>query len=370
MHHASALKHISYLGNSTKNDCFKPQFPPFLRLPLELQSEIISYLSFADQLSISVTCYDLSACITSPQHLKPRYPSCPFDEPSFKGLYSPDSTVPGVKMHILFQSFGDSDALVIHPELFCTVQSGEIRDYLYLKSYSYLEKPKSFQGARLEGYTWDEKGPLTTDFYELVGSFGRFADLDFETVWVPKSEEPEGDKKMRWIMHPHPERGLVFSIMGSPTVRILHFLTTLAFYIQPVGLERTQGKRNWRLNLFREPFWTSLRRIITIVQEKPGPNTTEMLIERMVSSLYEEIVAVTGPFDEVLNVRVDPIDYDGYDYHWEIGATALKSSIAELQDMVWVWVCDGEWTEYVILPRRLVEEVKGICSTESTENPP
>ncbi|EGX45055.1 hypothetical protein AOL_s00173g156 [Orbilia oligospora ATCC 24927] len=362
-----------------------PPSPPFLRLPLELQSEIVSYLPFADQLSISLTCSDLSACLTSPQNLKSRYSSCPFDELSFKGLYiyPPDNTVPGVKTHLLLQSFGDLNPLAVHPELFCTVQSGEIREYLYLKGYSYFEKPKSVEGARLEGYTWDEENALTTDFYDS----GRFADLDFETIWDPKSEEPEGGKKTRWIMHPHPEKrpgavlyNGVIDISNSP------FLDEPCFLYATCGIGENAKEEELetefvQVTLLDEPLKNNNSQGETRPQYHENSQiksvikatkdlTVRQLLERVVGSLYEGILAVTGPSDEVLNMKVDPLYYDEYGCHWEIGAAALKSSIAELQDMVWVRVCGGEWTEYAILPRGLVEEVKGIYSTEGTENPP
>ncbi|KAF3107929.1 hypothetical protein TWF102_011415 [Orbilia oligospora] len=329
----------------------------------------MSYLPFADQLSISI----------------PILP--PPDEPGFKSLYPPNITVPKVKTHLLLRSFGDLDTLVIRPKLFCTVQSGEIREYLYLKGYSYFEKPKSFEGARLEGYTWNERRPLTTDLYDSGRSLGKFANLDFETIWGPKSEEPEEYKKTRWILHPHPEKESgavlyngVINISNSP------FLDEPCFLYSTRGIGEDVEEEELEIEfvqgtLLDDPpknsnslgkTWPRYHRN---GQTKSGIKATKdltirQLLERVVGFLYEEIVAVTGSFDEILNVRVDPLYYAGYSCHWEIGAAALKSCMAGLQDMVWVRVCSGEWNKYAILPRELVEEVKGNCSTEGAENSP
>ncbi|KAK6514980.1 hypothetical protein TWF506_007338 [Arthrobotrys conoides] len=348
----------------------RSRFSPLLRLPVELQGEIVSYLPFIDQHSVALTCPELRECVLSLRYL--RYIAKPAKVSDNKDLSSP-SPSPPEKTHILLQTPVDSDPSTTPSRLFCSMQYGKIKEYLYHDGGSSDNKPGSPLGGQINGYIWGGE-KLILHIRPILPS-ETLKDLGFEEIFDPELQESGGETN--YIIHPHNGKNVtlfrgVVDISDSP------LLDEPCFLYRPHETdERSEEKENM-IGVFKEvaadqePEKTIHMKGIPFPERGKGWRfrsvvratknlTVRQLLRRMVKILYKEMTGALGPFDEVFIISIQPQKLCRFHKKtiFEASAIALMPS-RDLQDMIWVPDLDGG-DKYTIMPRKVVEEAKQAC---------
>ncbi|KAK6530831.1 hypothetical protein TWF281_007668 [Arthrobotrys megalospora] len=310
--------------------------PPLLRLPLELQSDILFYIPFIDQISIAQTCSALRRLILSLRSL--RYTSVPpteNDDPPYQEI------VADAKLHILLASTIDDStggALLLH-----NIASGDIKEHLYLAFEG------KFGTGRPKGVIWDGEDPPAEEMHEH---------LDFNDIWEPKLEV---DELPRWVMCPIGNNAFVM-LRGMVNISNSPFLDEpcLLYPSDGTGEDSRQGEVEFKVG----PAFLDENGSL---DEPPDSYNTfkatrdltvRDLLDRMIRTSSMAVAKVMDvPPSEVLNACTTTCQYT-VEGTWATSAVVLRTP-AEVWDRFWVRIPSRDHS-YVIMTKEVLEMMKAL----------